>query len=167
VECSWARLEEVPFGKIKSRDERLRRLMPEATKSANDSVPFLIATNPVNYGKPWRLNCVEALAAGFYITGHDDWAEVLCVFAQAIDPADIRSLSKFTWGHSFYKMNGHLIQRYRTCHTHEEVMAMQERIQLEMEQAQTAAKAEKGECHLGVGLAHTCSGARSRWIAPP
>jgi pre-rRNA-processing protein TSR3 len=43
------------------------------------AVPFLIATNPVNYGKPWRLNCVEALAAGFYITGHDDWAEVLYV----------------------------------------------------------------------------------------
>lgn len=41
------------------------------------AVPFLIASNPVNYGKPWRLNCVEALAAGFYLTGHDDWAEVL------------------------------------------------------------------------------------------
>ena len=40
-------------------------------------VPFLIATNPVNYGKPWRLNCVEALAAGFYITGHPEWAEIL------------------------------------------------------------------------------------------
>lgn len=40
-------------------------------------VPFLIATNPVNYGKPWRLNCVEALAAGFYITGHPEWAEAL------------------------------------------------------------------------------------------
>ena len=40
-------------------------------------VPFLIATNPVNYGKPWRLNCVEALAAGFYITGYDAWGAQL------------------------------------------------------------------------------------------
>ncbi|WVR03820.1 hypothetical protein IAU60_000816 [Kwoniella sp. DSM 27419] len=103
VECSWARLDEVPFNKIKSPYERL--------------LPFLIATNPVNYGKPWRLNCVEALAAGFYITGHADWAEIL--------------LSKFSWGHSFYKLNGHLIERYRTCHTAEEVTAMQELIQQE------------------------------------
>ncbi|AFR97755.2 pre-rRNA-processing protein TSR3 [Cryptococcus neoformans] len=106
VECSWARLDEVPFNKIKSPYERL--------------LPFLIASNPVNYGKPWRLNCVEALAAGFYITGHADWAEVL--------------LSKFSWGHSFYKLNSHLIERYRTCKDADEVKAMQEDIQREMEE---------------------------------
>ena len=54
-------------------------------------VPYLIATNPVNYGKPWRLNCVEALAAAFYITGFDSFAE--------------RLLSCFGWGHSFWEVN--------------------------------------------------------------
>ncbi|WWD16512.1 hypothetical protein CI109_100939 [Kwoniella shandongensis] len=115
VECSWARLDEVPFGKIKSPYERL--------------LPFLIASNPVNYGKPWRLNCVEALAAGFYITGHPDWAEVL--------------LSKFSWGHSFYKLNSHLIERYRTCSTAEDITAMQELIQKEMEEEQEERRKEK------------------------
>ncbi len=54
-------------------------------------VPYLIATNPTNYGKPWRLNCVEALAAAFYITGFDSYAEKL--------------LSGFGWGGSFWSVN--------------------------------------------------------------
>jgi rRNA small subunit aminocarboxypropyltransferase len=54
-------------------------------------VPYLIATNPTNYGKPWRLNCAEALAAAFYLTGHDSWAEKL--------------LAPFGWGGSFYAVN--------------------------------------------------------------
>jgi pre-rRNA-processing protein TSR3 len=56
-----------------------------------NAVPYLIATNPVNYGKPWRLNCVEALAAAFYITGFDSYAE--------------RLLEPFAWGGSFWSVN--------------------------------------------------------------
>ena len=54
-------------------------------------VPYLLATNPTNYGKPWRLNCVEALAAAFYITGFGAYAE--------------RLLSSFGWAASFWDVN--------------------------------------------------------------
>lgn len=55
------------------------------------TVPYLIATNPTNYGKPWRLNCVEALAAAFYLTGFDSYGE--------------RLLQDFGWGGSFWDVN--------------------------------------------------------------
>ncbi|KAJ7334311.1 DUF367 family protein [Mycena albidolilacea] len=107
VECSWARLDDVPFGKIASPHERL--------------LPYLLATNPTNYGKPWRLNCVEALAAAFYIAGFDAYAE--------------RLLSGFGWGGSFWKVNRTFLEQYKTCGSAEEVSVMQERIMDELEQS--------------------------------
>lgn len=93
VECSWARLDEIPFGKIKSPNERL--------------LPHMIATNPVNYGKPMKLNCVEALAAAFY----------LCSM-----PAEGRLLlSKFGWGEHFPKINARWIRAYCGCKDAREV----------------------------------------------
>ncbi|PIL34458.1 hypothetical protein GSI_03234 [Ganoderma sinense ZZ0214-1] len=107
VECSWARLDEVPFNRISSPHERL--------------LPYLVATNPVNYGKPWRLNCVEALAAAFYITGFDSYAE--------------RLLSGFGWGHSFWEVNRHLLEQYKTCESADAVSAMQEKILADLERS--------------------------------
>ncbi|KAG9098965.1 ribosome biogenesis protein tsr3 [Ceratobasidium sp. 370] len=121
VECSWARLDDVPFAKLRSPHERL--------------LPYLVATNPVNYGKPWRLNCVEALAAAFYIVGMDECAEVL--------------LGKFSWGHSFWKVNGGLIKRYQTCADAAEVEAMQKVIIAELENDYTKRRAE-GNSPLGM-----------------
>ncbi|KAJ3980610.1 hypothetical protein F5890DRAFT_1540524 [Lentinula detonsa] len=105
VECSWARLDDVPFGKISSPHERL--------------LPYLLATNPTNYGKPWRLNCVEALAAAFYITGFDSYAETL--------------LAGFGWGGSFWKVNRYFLEKYKRCSTAAEVVVTQDQIIEELE----------------------------------
>lgn len=87
VECSWARTKEVQWNKVGGKCERL--------------LPYLVAANTVNYGKPWRLNCVEALAAAFYICGHADWAE------QILEP--------FSYGPSFLEINSSLLKRYAAC----------------------------------------------------
>ncbi|KAG5417111.1 TSR3 [Candida metapsilosis] len=98
VECSWARLDEVPFGKIGGKHERL--------------LPYLVAANPVNYGRPWKLNCVEALAACFAIVGHLDWAELL--------------LENFSWGLTFLKINEELLHVYQQCTDSESVLKAQD-----------------------------------------
>lgn len=89
------------------------------------SVPYLIAANTVNYGRPWRLNCVEALAACFYICGHEEWAK------------DI--LKPFRYGDAFLDINSQLLKRYAACSTEEDVKKTEQEwlIKIEREYAQS------------------------------
>jgi pre-rRNA-processing protein TSR3 len=120
VECSWVRVKEVPWTKIGGKCERL--------------LPYLVAANSVNYGKPWRLNCVEALAASFYICGHEDWAHEV--------------LQHFSYGEPFLEINGQILKRYAACTSEEEVKKAEE-IWLTKIEREYAANRENGEGQTG------------------
>ena len=75
------------------------------------SLPFLIAANPVNFGKPCILSTNEAIAATFYITGFKDEAHHI--------------MDGFKWGHSFIEMNYDLLEAYSDVKTSEEVVQIQ------------------------------------------
>lgn len=93
VEASWKRIEEVPWNRIGGVNARI--------------LPYLVAANPTNYGRPWRLNCVEALAACFVICGRRDWAEEV--------------LATFSYGDAFLEINDAVLEKYAACKDEEEV----------------------------------------------
>lgn len=74
-------------------------------------LPWLVAANPVNFGRPCKLSCAEALAAALYICGWRD---------EAID-----LMSRFKWGHSFFSTNEELLDRYSQCETAADVIRVQ------------------------------------------
>lgn len=97
VDCSWAELDKVPFSKLPHGNERL--------------LPFLVAANTVNYGKPYKLNCAEALIAGLLICGFAEDAHKI--------------MSKFSYGDEFYRLNEGLWGLYAACRDGEEVLKVQ------------------------------------------
>ncbi|GAV68217.1 DUF367 domain-containing protein [Cephalotus follicularis] len=97
VDCSWARLDDVPFVKLRCVAPRL--------------LPWLVAANPVNYGRPCQLSCVEALSAALLICGEEETANLL--------------LGKFKWGHAFLSLNRDLLTAYSACGNSADIISAQ------------------------------------------
>ena len=105
VDCSWNRLEETPFHKMKGNHLRL--------------LPFLIASNPVNYGSAAKLSCVEAIASTLIITGFQEVAQIY--------------LSKFKWGLGFIQLNDQYFEKYSKCKDSKEMVETQNQLMTETE----------------------------------
>ncbi|MGM0590665.1 MAG: DUF367 family protein [Halobacteriota archaeon] len=95
LDCSWESASEARF----------------SLPGEHRALPYLVAANPVNFGRPLRLTTVEALAAALVILGDPEQAE--------------RILSKFRWGETFLELNAEPLERYAACEDSTEVVAVQ------------------------------------------
>ncbi|KAL4132453.1 hypothetical protein QTP88_009597 [Uroleucon formosanum] len=101
VDCSWARLNDTPFHKLQHRKAKKNLRL----------LPYLVAANPVNYGHPSKLSCVEALAAAMYIAGFKEIGDLY--------------MSKFNWGPTFIRLNQELLDGYANCKDGKEIVGFQ------------------------------------------
>ncbi|HUM76977.1 MAG TPA: DUF367 family protein [Methanoculleus sp.] len=75
------------------------------------ALPFLVAANPVNFGRPFRLTTVEAMAAALYILGEKEDAKTI--------------LAPFGWGLRFLEVNAEPLEDYAGAKDSAEVVALQ------------------------------------------
>ncbi|MCD6126849.1 MAG: DUF367 family protein [Methanomicrobia archaeon] len=97
LDCSWERSREI-FLKYRENSRAL---------------PYLIAANPVNYGKPTKLSTVEALAAALYILNEKEKA--------------LNILSKFSWGRVFIDLNYEMLEEYSKAGNSREIVEIQKK----------------------------------------
>ena len=95
LDCSWESAEEAMF----------------SLPGEHRALPYLVAANPVNFGRPMQLTTVEALAAALCILGDPDRAAAI--------------LSKFTWGETFLELNEEPLRRYAACEDSAAVVEVQ------------------------------------------
>ena len=98
LDCSWVEVERV-FPVLQKLRLRHRAL------------PFLLAANAVNFGKPFKLSTVEAFAAALYILGEKEQAALI--------------LNKFKWGPVFLEVNREPLERYSEAKDSSEVVRIQ------------------------------------------
>jgi pre-rRNA-processing protein TSR3 len=95
LDCSWEVVEDIPLSSWRRRR----------------ALPFLLAANPVNFGRPWRLSSVEALAGTLYILGERDQAALI--------------LETAPWGRRFLELNEEPLSLYAEAKDSQEILQIQ------------------------------------------
>ena len=87
VDCSWKNAESAFDFLDKKNNSR--------------ALPFVVAVNPVNYGKAFKLTTLEAFAASLYIYGEVEHSKKL--------------LDLYKWSPHFIEMNKEPLDRYKNA----------------------------------------------------
>lgn len=99
IDCSW-----------KNAENSFEYLDQENISRA---LPFLVAANPVNYGKPFKLTTLEAFASALYILGEKEHAK------------DILNIYK--WSPHFLELNKQPLEEYVKAKNSKEVIKIMKR----------------------------------------
>ena len=94
IDCSWKNAE----NSFNYLDKRCK----------SRALPFVIAANPVNYGKPFKLTTLEAFAASLYILVKQDRSREL--------------LNLYKWGPHFLELNKEPLEEYRVAKNSTEII---------------------------------------------
>jgi pre-rRNA-processing protein TSR3 len=95
LDCSWEVLDTSVVEKYRTRR----------------ALPFLLAANPLHYGRPFQLSSIEAFAAALCILGEREQAQQI--------------LSLYTWGCRFLELNAEPLFLYAKARDSAEVIAIQ------------------------------------------
>lgn len=94
VDCSWENAEN-SFNYLNERNH-------------SRALPFVVASNPVNYGKPFKLTTLEAFATALYVLDEVELAEKI--------------LELYKWGPNFLSLNKEPLEDYRKAKNSAEII---------------------------------------------
>ncbi|AIZ57297.1 hypothetical protein Mpt1_c14410 [Candidatus Methanoplasma termitum] len=95
MDLTWTNIDEFP--RVRGTNERV--------------LPYLLASNPVNWGRPMELNSAEAVLASLMILGEKEQAESF--------------LGRFNWAPEFIRLNGSMLEDYSKAKDSSEVVRIQ------------------------------------------
>ena len=84
---------------------------PRPSRTQDRALPYLLASNPINWGRPLELNSAEAVMVSLIILGEKEQAD--------------QFLERFNWAPEFLRLNGELLEAYASAKDSSDVVRIQ------------------------------------------